>query len=90
MKMNTYIVELELTNGCVEKDSICLVDARTAKQAGKTALLNEIHNQLGNGAEWEDKSYDRISDYDGEWTYTVYAVTLVDPADLKTIRKYIR
>lgn len=92
MKKNKYIVELELQTGDVEKTTTKLVIAENEQEAGKDALLSEIHNTLGDGAEWDEEDEDsgRIWDFDEQWVYTVYKVTLIESEEeYKILAKYL-
>ena len=59
------------------------------------ALLNEIHNAIGNGAEWDEDdegepTYEKILDFNGEWVYTVYKVTHIESEEEhKILEKYL-
>jgi hypothetical protein len=92
MKKNKYIVELELQTGDVEKTTTKLVIAENEQEAGKVALLSEIHNALGDGAEWDEEDEDsgRIWDFNEEWIYTVYKVTLIESEEeYQILAKYL-
>jgi len=92
MKKNKYIVELELQTGDVEKTTTKLVIAENEQEAGKEALLGEIHNALGDGAEWDEEDEDsgRIWDFNEEWIYTVYKVTLIESEEeYQILAKYL-
>jgi hypothetical protein len=94
MKQNKYIVELELRCGEIEKTTTKLVSAINEAEAGKDALLSEIHYSVGDGAEWEEDDdgeplYDRMWDANNEWVYTVYKVTLVEEGDFDVLKKYL-
>ena len=92
---NKYIVDLELTNGGVEKVATRLVSAKDETEACMEALLNELHNAIGNGAEWDEDdegepTYEKILDFNGEWVYTVYKVTHIESEEeYKILEKYL-
>ena len=90
--MKKYIVELELQSGGVEKTTTKIVTAANESEAKREALLSEIHNDLGSGAEWDndDEESGRIWDFYQEWVYTVDKVTLIESEEHYAIlKKYL-
>jgi hypothetical protein len=93
--MKHYVVELELQTMGIEKSVTIVVSAKDEKEAGMEALLNEIHNPIGLGAEWDEDdedepTYERITDFYGQWVYTVYSIKEVESSeDLDILSKYI-
>jgi hypothetical protein len=93
--MKHYVVDLELQTMGIEKSVTRLVSAKNEQEAGMEALLNEIHNSIGNGAEWDEDdedepTYERITDFDGQWVYTVYSIKEIEsPEELKILSRYL-
>jgi len=90
--MQNYVIELEIKNCGIEKMTTHLVTASDETEAMQKALLLELHNELGCGAEWDDDddTSGRIWDFDQEWVYTVYKVTLVESdEDYAVLKKYL-
>jgi hypothetical protein len=91
-KMQNYIIELELQSGGIEKTTTKLVTAANKEDAEREALLSELHNFLGDGAEWDDddENSGRIWDFYQEWVYTVDKVTLIESEeDYTVLKKYL-
>lgn len=52
--MNNYLVKVKVRNGEYENSALSLVKASSENEACKVALLNQCHNDIGDGAEWID------------------------------------
>jgi len=93
MKNNQhYIIELELQTCGVEKTTTKIVTAADETEAIQSALLSELHNELGNGAEWDldNEESGRIWDFDLQWVYTANKVTAIESEEEYAIlKKYL-
>ena len=66
----SYLVELTLQIGEYQKVSKSIIRAVDEATAGTTALLNECHRPLGDGAEWLTEGQ-QIEDAHGEMIYSL-------------------
>ena len=94
--MKHYLVTLRLRNGEYEKYTSKLVMAENEKEAGKDALLGEMHHGLDEGARWDEQAddndepiYDRLWDAYDEWVYEVYEVKPVRDEDFLILKTYL-
>ena len=90
--MQNYIVELEIQTGGVEKTTTKLVTAANKEEAERKALLSELHNDLGDGAEWDDDDENSglMWDFNQEWIYTVSKLTQIESEeDYAILKKYL-
>lgn len=84
--MNNYLVKVKVRNGEYENSALSLVKASSENEACKVALLNQCHNDIGDGAEWIDSG---ISDCFGEFHYTIRGCLSVPEMDFHVLNKYI-
>jgi hypothetical protein len=83
--MAMHVVLIKIKSGSYESTRMSLVNAVDKKEAGQIALLGECHNQIGDGAEWED---DIISDLNGDCLYSVVACKEVPENEVGILKKY--
>jgi len=97
-KRNTYAVHIKLINGDYHKRTVSLQRATTPTAAAKAALLDELHYEIGEGADW-DKTCESsglgweccgMEDGYGEWSYRIAAVHKVAPEHVEALTAYLK
>ncbi|MFT6903884.1 MAG: hypothetical protein ACJAS1_000529 [Oleiphilaceae bacterium] len=84
--MKTYIAKIKIESGGYEKDNRLLISANDPEEAGKTALLEECHCEIGDGAEWDE--FGRIEDVSGDFRYSLHSCIEVAPEHVDFVKAY--
>lgn len=88
--MNTYLVRINIQTGEYQKIVTTLVDAKTQQEAGKLALENECHADIGEpdsaGTFWHEGG---IVDLSWEFYYTLKNIKQIQPEYVEVFREYL-
>mgnify|MGYP000194542021 FL=1 len=85
--MKLFLVKIKILVDGFEKYTAHLVRAIDSESAGERALLNECHNNLGDGAEMQ--SPDVCEDDYGGMIYAVHVIKEVEPEHEAIVTLYM-
>lgn len=84
--MKSFLVIVQVQAGEYQKHTTHLIKAETQDVAEDSALLNECHSVVGDGAEWVDGG---IADVGYEFHYKISRCTEIEPEHVAVIKRYI-